>query len=574
MNEYDKTLPAADEFKDTSKRFVWMLALLGVVVLTGIFTGRPVYRFIKAQRALSMLPQAEEDLRSGNADRLSEAGRIVRTVVGLAPTEPKVLRLVANYCSKVGSAEALNYWQLLVATPEATREDHLGYLDACAAFNRSDLAGPHLQGLLKTAPTDPDYIRFHVRWVRNTGSLAEAIAAARGWVRIRPEDQEAQFALGSFLSGAVSAEERAEGRRILWGFAVGQGTFRDASIDVLASGADPGRELSDAECRILLKSLAGRTDRRTTILGLRSRLEPERRAELVAELAKAALADGSLPALAEAAAWFADHGDLLRVLEMLPTEKIGKQTALVTARLQALMELGRLDEVQPYLDMTEPPVEAYMLHCLRASAALKGPRPQLVLGHFENAIAACSNQPSRLQFVAGYAERVGQPRAAIAAHESLMRWPQLTQPSGREILRLVKPLYDTRLVAGTLRRLSQAMPSDDSLFAGDTYYGLLVGEPRPEAPARLSRLMAADPKDFTFPFLLALGELRHGDPTKALALMEGSEVDWTKAEPRVKAVYVAALGAGNQREAARQMARRIDLAALTAEERQLIKEWL
>jgi len=59
------------------------------------------------------------------------------------------------------------------------------------------------------------------------------------------------------------------------------------------------------------------------------------------------------PAPAEAAAGFADRGDLVRVLEMLPTEKIGKQTAMVTARLQALMELGRLDEVRPYLDMTD-----------------------------------------------------------------------------------------------------------------------------------------------------------------------------------------------------------------------------
>ncbi len=570
MNEYDKTLPSADEFKDTSKRFVWLLALLGVIALTCFFTARPAYRFIKVQRALQMLPQAEEDLRSGNAERLSEAGRVVRTVVGLAPSEPRVLRLVASYCSKVGSAEGLNYWQQLLTTPSATHEDHLRYLDLCLAFNRSDLAGPHLQGLLKTAPTDPDYLRLQVRMVRGTGSPTEAIVAAREWVKARPEDPEALFALGTFKTGSTIEEERARGRRILWGLAVGQGPFRDPSIDVLA----PSTELTDTECQILLKSLAGRTDRRTTILTLQLRLEPGRRAERIDAMAKAALADGSLPALAEAAAWFADHGELGRVLEMLPKDKIEKNMALVTARLQALLELGRLDEVQPYLDMSEPPVESYMLHCLRAAAAQKSSRPQLVLGHFENAITACSNQPSRLQFVAGYAERVGQPRAAIAAHESLMRWPQLTFSSGREILRLVKPLRDTKLVAGTLRRLSQFMPSDDSLFVADTYYGLLLGESQPDARARLSRLMAADPKDFTFPFLLALGELRNGDPMKALAFMEGSEVDWTKAEPRVKAVYAAALGAGNQREAARQMARRIDLTVLTAEERQLIKEWL
>lgn len=168
-------------------------------------------------------------------------------------------------------------------------------------------------------------------------------------MRARPQDPEALFALGTFKTGSTIEEERARGRRIFWGFAVGQGPFRDPSIDVLA----PRTGLSDAGCNILLESLAGRTDRRATILTLQLRLEPGRRDELIDAMAKAARADGSLPALAEAAAWSADHGELDRVLEILPKDKIEKSTALVTARLQALMELGRLDEVQPYLAMAD-----------------------------------------------------------------------------------------------------------------------------------------------------------------------------------------------------------------------------
>jgi len=96
-----------------------------------------------------------------------------------------------------------------VTTREATHEDHLRYLELCLAFNRSDLAGPHLQGLLKAAPADPDYLRLQVRMVRGTGSPAEAIVAAREWVRARPEDPEALFALGTSKTGSTIEEERA-----------------------------------------------------------------------------------------------------------------------------------------------------------------------------------------------------------------------------------------------------------------------------------------------------------------------------------------------------------------------------
>ena len=43
------------------------------------------------------------------------------------------------------------------------------------------------------------------------------------------------------------------------------------------------------------------------------------------------------------------------------------------------------------------------------------------------------------------------------------------------------------------------------------------------------------------------------------------------AEPRMKAVYAAVLNANDQRAAAREMARRIDTAALRPEERELVK---
>lgn len=567
MNPYDKSLPPAAEFQDTSKKFIWALVILLVLGLAGFFSARPAYRIFKTRRALGMAGEVEANIKAGNWD---DAVHGLRVILELAPTNPRVLRLAAEYCTRRSLPDGINYWQLVLKDPAATRQDLLDYLDLCLNFNRTDLANPQLEGMLATNRDDPDLLRLWVRSLHSSATPLQAVQAARHWLEVRPADDEAQFTLGMLLNGSRDADERAEGRRLLWGVAVGTGKLHPDAVDALAASPD----LTPAECQVLLKSLTGRTDRRLTVLRLQVRSEPDRRAELVEAFAKSALATDSPAALAEAATWFADTGEVDRVLEILPPEKVGKNPGLLTARLQALLEKNRLVEVQPYLEMDNPPVETYMLHCLQALAAQKSGRPQQVLGHFESALAACTNQPAKLQFVAGYAERIGQPRAAAAAYQRLMQYPSLALFAGREMLRLLAPLDDAKASREVLRRLEQTIPGDESIFLASTYFGFLLGEHLPGALTTLERDVKDHPENALYRTVLALGALRAGDAPKALGLVEGIEIDWSKAESRMRAIYAATLGANQQREAARQIARKIDLSTLRSEEKELIKEWL
>jgi tetratricopeptide (TPR) repeat protein len=567
MNAYDESLPPAAEFKDTSKKFVWALAILLVLGLAGFFSARPVYRLFKTRRALGLATEVEANIKAGNWD---DALHGLKVILELAPTNPRVLRLAAEYCTRLSLMDGLNYWEMLLKTPEATRQDLLQYLDLCLNFNRTDITGPQLEGMLATNRDDPDLLRLWVRSLHASATPSQAVAAARHWLEVRPADDESQFTLGMLLNGSTNADERAEGRRLLWGVAVGQGKLHPDAVDALAASPD----LTSAECQVLLKSLAGRTDRRLTVLRLQVRVEPDRRAELVEAFAQAARTAESPVALAEAATWFADTGEVDRVLEILPPEKVAKHPGLLTARLQALLEKNRLVEVQPYLDMDNPPVEPYMLHCLQALAAQKSGRPQLVLGHFESALAACTNQLNKLQFVAGYAERIGQPRAAAAAYQRLMQYPSLALFAGREMLRLLAPLDDAKASREVLRRLERTIPGDESIFLASTYFGFLLGERLPGAMSTLEKDVKDHPENALYRTVLALGALRNGDAPKALGLVEGIEIDWSKAESRMRAIYAATLGANQQREAARQIARKIDLSTLRSEEKELIKEWL
>jgi hypothetical protein len=73
---------------------------------------------------------------------------------------------------------------------------------------------------------------------------------------------------------------------------------------------------------------------------------------------------------------------------------------------------------------------------------------------------------------------------------------------------------------------------------------------------------------------LALAYLRSNDPASAKAVYAGLEADWATVLPGWQAVYTAVLGATDEPEAARTLARRIPVQRLKPEERALIEPWL
>ena len=562
----EAAVSSGPEFRDTSKGVLIVIVLVAALGIGGWMSARPAYRMIKRHRALGMVSATAAEIDAG---KMTEAGRSLRVLLEMAPGEPKVIRLAARFCTKRSMQEGFNYWQMLLNSPEATYEDHLGYAELAVNFNRADIAGPELRGLLKTNRTDEALFRLFLRHLRNTDSPAAAIVGARFWLESFPNSEEAEMTLGLLLSASPDAEERAEGRRLLWPLAVGHGPFRNQAIDLLV----PSTELNSAENQILLASIAERKDRRAWFYELRAKLEPDRRAAILDEYEQEARQADNPAALAEAVGWFAQRGETKRSLALLPPEVVQKYTNLVSARLQILLELDRSEEVKPFLDSDKTGIDPYLAHCLQAASAQQAGQSQIVMGHFMSAIAACTNQPSRLQFVAGYAERIGQPMAAIYAYEKLMNWPPATYTAGREVLRLLGSVDDTRRAWEALTRLAQFLPGDEALFTSSAYFGFLLGERQPGIKTRLEAL-ARDTekgKDPIFALILALAEFRAGNASQALGLIEGVDLDWSRAEPRMRALYAAVLGANDQRAAARDMARKVDATKLRPEEKELLK---
>lgn len=552
----------------TSRRFAYLVVGLLALGLVGWLVGRPAYRKVKAQRAATLIQEASQLADQG---KWAEAVQAMRTASGLAPSDPEVLRVSSRLSARNGSPNGLLSLQALLRMKAATFQDHLDFIRMALDFNRVDLSGPEIASLLKTHRNNPELLKLAIRHLQLMGNPENAIITAREWLSREPANPEAEFTLGLLLSGAGNPLERLEGQRLLLGLAVGKTSQRNDAVDALATMPD----LPRAETQLLLKALSERTNSQLAIANLKIRLDPEERPRIVEEIVESTRGTTNTTEIVRYVSWLRDNGEVKQIPDLLPEDLALGKPELMTARLEALILSDRVNEVLPYLQMNEAPVEPYLQHCLNALAASKQGKGTLVRTYFDSALAAAGNSIPKIVTIATYAEKMDQPLAAVAAYQRLMQYPPFTVYAGRQIMRLVGPLDDIYTIRDTLKKLSAFMPQDDSLYLASAYAGFLLGEAPPEVRDALAKRAKKAPDEKLYPLVMALGQLKAGNAAEALNLIESVKVDWdNNPEPRWLALYAAILGENDQREAARVMAAKVDQSQLKGAERELIKQWL
>ena len=562
------TAAATGNGTDPSRKwFLWLVAI-GVVALIGVFAARPAYRLVKLQRAKSLLPRVQSELDSGD---LTAAGKSVRLLLGFAPRDPAVLRLTADFCTRVGNPDGLNYWNMLLALPGATRADRLAAVEFALTLNRLDVSQPHLQKILATNAMDREALRLLTRQFRLAGDSVSTRASARNWLEAHPSDLEAEFTLGSALLDARDAGSRSEGARLLWGLVAGGSEWSESAATRLASSAS----LNRGESALLLRMLREKPENRLAAERLRLRIDPEKRDEIVGEVASSVTPESPLPELVPVVSWLAEAGALDQALSLLPVARSATNAALLLVRVQILLERKEFKEVETLLQKSaeggsNTRLIEYVAHCFAAMKAKQQGQDTDIGPHLDSALSAAGRDPRALAFVAGYSEYLGASRTAMNAHLRRLEWPPALLTSASEAFRLARLIGDEAAIHQAVRRLSDALPGDVGLKALEAYQAALLKTPASTTRDQLVELQRTHPDDMLFRSSLALTELRAGRTTEALALMEAVNVDWKSTDPRWYAVYVAALSANQQREAARIHARQITLDKLTTSERLLL----
>lgn len=552
---------------DPSRRWFLVVVVLFVVALTGFIAAKPVYRVVKRHRAQAIVPEAQAALDRGD---MVELGRKVRILLGLAPQDPEVLRLTARYCTRSGNPEGLNYWNLLLAQPSATRADRLAAIEFAQLLNRLDVSQPHLKRLFVADPTDREALRLQTRHFQLAGDSMAARMAARQWIDAHPTDTEAEFALGTILIEARDEATRGEGARLLWGLAAGESRWSEAASQQLGLKAN----LNRAEAGLLIRRLREKPSTRLAAERLRLRFETDQREQIIADVASSVSPEAPISELVPVVSWLTEVGALESALALMPWERSATNAALLSVRAQILLEQRKFDEVDTLLrksiDGTNTLLVPYVAECLAAMKAKQQGNALDVAPHLEAALAAANRDPRALAFVAGYAEYLEAPRTAMTAHLMRLDWPPALLQSASEAHRLARLIGDEVAIHTAIRRLSDALPGDEGLKALEAYQASIIKKTPAIGRDALASLQKAHAEDLMFRAALALVDLQAGRPAEALGLLDAVEVDWAKSDPRWHAIYVACLAANLQREAARTHAHQIDLSKLTASERLLL----
>lgn len=561
---------AVGTFQDRGRWLVPTLAVMLALGLAGFMAAKPAYRYLRTQRALGLVAKGEA---LAAEHRWREVEPLLKSALALAPTHVRCHRLALRYLTAGGMGQAaLNHAQHIVASGAATYEECRDLAVLATTLGRTDLSRPMLQKLLRERPDDTALYRASLLLARRLKMEEMQVETAERWMRVDPAAPEPQFELGSLRWRSTNAANRAAGRHLLWGLAFGNTSYTLPAIAALAYGTNLARTEVDLLWR-RLDSLA--PTNRWDKAEIRTRLRPHEMATIVGELVGALTPESDAPEIGGTIKWLADHGAVAEILPLLTPERLARIPRLEAARVQALIELGRHDEMRELLNSSAttnlPP---HLLHLLRASAAHAEGKSVQVARHLELAGATAGDQPFAHLVVAKFAEQLKQPRAALERWQLIARNFGTGLDAAMQIVRLARIVDDLSAAQPALSALRSQMATDVGAALAAGYVDGLLGPLRPELVPQLREIARTNTPAAHITAILALAEWRAGDPTAALRAVESTSLDWSRAESRFQAVYAAILGAAGQREAARFAARRVNPAGLAREEKALLEPWL
>ena len=550
------------------KIFLWF-AVVGLLIVIAAGT-RPLFHWFKVKRATQIAAAADNFAR---LEKWKEAADKYRAALQLDPINYAALKGAANLATRLGRPEAIDLWEQVAKTHNATVPDRQQYAEQLLIADRPRLAALVIDPLLKQAP-DTTTLQLASRYAQKVGDTNKAVEFARLAVKRAPDDQAAQFRLAQLLAESTNEEQRAEARKILWRLTDQPGSLHRSAIEALARAP----ELTDSERERVLQMLGaiGPSNVRDDLLAadLRLQLQPDQAVEIYDQLMARWNQSGPSDLL-DLARWLNVHQQAERVLSLFPVDAALRNNQLLLARLDALATLQRWNEIDAVLGRPDLNIDPSVLESFRARTAQEQNAPLDADLHWNHAITLAAGDPLKLRFIANFAEQSRAPAIALKAYDQLAKFPEYAGVAYYATERLSGRNGDLSVQKSAAQKIAALSPQDVNARAQVAYLNLLAGN-EVEANATAAKDLARRyPNRLSFRVAAALGYLREHDPGQALAQFQGPPgappIDWQKTPMNWRAVYAATLRANEHNDAADQIIKTIATDHLNAEERALIQ---
>ena len=542
--------------------------VVGLIVLGVV--AKSLYPVVKRLRARRL---ARQTLVLIDAGKYSEAKVKLPGILQLAKDDPEVLRAAARYCTALKSPSALEYWERLRGTGQATVDDLLGFTSSALDANRTDLSAPVVTYLVGHYPTRIDVLHIGMRHLDVAGFPDRAIELGRRALTLDSFNPKTERLLGQLLLSRPDKALNEEGRALLWGAAEHPGVERDAALVSLSSYEHlTSSEMADL-IRLFEADAAHDLYKRLRVVDLRWRLNPENRPELAKQVTQWLASETILTNFIQIASW-AVKSSPESIAQGVTEARAATNQVILLHLTDALAELGRWPQIHGLLEKYDKMYPPFALDMLLGREAAWAHQPGNAEKYLLSAGTDADGDPRKLSMAASFAETQGFVGTAIKLWELMLNSRANSVVAVAQILRLCKNRDDLAAEQRALHRLSTEAPADLRLAAESAERDVLVNVDPGPAIAVLEKQIAAEPNELRWRFDAALGDLRLKNPSGALTRLEQIEINESMLTPRLKVIYAAVLGANQQREAARRYSRQLATEDLKSQERELIQPYL
>lgn len=572
------------------KRLAIVLVLLVVLLLGGIFGGRPAMHEIKAWQARRHARKAFALLEK---EQWNEARKEATAAYQLWPAEPEAIRAVARFLSRTRQAQALEFWDLLMKESQLTRADLREEASIALVAGDDARATRVIRAILsgQNGPVTAGDQLLSAQLSLRTGATIEAHdAVLKVYADTQATSREKLQA--ALLELAISGGNEAW-RGEAWSWLKKVANEKDAaSVDALlvlgqtALGAEKLPDNFPFSGPDLAQTLEthplARAPHKLLAVDLKIREHREQRAELIAQ-AIAQWKDAEPEETAVLATWLNGKGEFQLLLDAIPLEKAITARELFLQYVDALGGLGRWSEIKELLDRDRYPLDPMVqkMYLARCNAQLG--EKAASENNWQRALEAGHGDPGKLVTLGSYAEKNGALEVAGAAYDEAAAESPKLRAAQQGRLNIAQASRETKKIHAVLADMLAVWPNDPAVLNDEAYTRLLLipSEPAPaDQPSTTSeiegieqlaaKLVERDPGSLPHRSLLALARLRLRRYAGAMEAYANIQASRSALTPSALAVHAAVLAANGRADDAATEIREIDMKRLLPEEATLI----
>jgi hypothetical protein len=261
------------------------------------------------------------------------------------------------------------------------------------------------------------------------------------------------------------------------------------------------------------------------------------------------------PAAAKSLAMWLLENNLPAQLLQLPEDQMRSDLALYSARLQALVDVGKLPEAEAWLKTPHPEMSAVLVTSLKAAFASQAGRRSEATSFWEQALdqARSFEKFGDCLSILKVADRFRETEISNRALEAIVKLPAGQLPASQNLEFLELRLGDKpELLRRFWEDLLRFRPNDPVAREQVAFFHVFVAGDAPVGAGseQTAQLVKAYPKILRFRTTYALWLMRESKDAEAVAALQEAPVNWNEVGDWDRAVYTLALyRTGKLREA-------------------------